>query len=182
MEAFFQLMTEYADPLRSLTAIGTLVLSVASIFIAVTTFRSQRKHNVNSVRPLAFLWLLDSEGEVSIMLQNNGVGPLLIDDVHVTTNSNGHMYGNLITPMPSLPGKLSYDYYIGVPAGWSIIPGSEIALFKFTGNENDELFVEYREKVREVLSGVNIEVQYRDIFKRKMPVYDRNLDWYARTK
>ncbi len=87
---------------------------------------------------------------------------------------------DIISWMPAPPDGISWDTFYDNLDGLSIPPNEEAVLIRLLGDVKDELFSGFRDEVRKVLRNLEIVVQYRDIYSRKMPTKEADLKWFGR--
>jgi len=66
------------------------------------------------------------------------------------------------------------------PEGYWLVPGDELVLLSLKGDDTDQGFVNVREKVRSILSGITVNVTFCDIYDKKHPVFQKSLSWFKR--
>lgn len=164
----------------SFIALGALVVSIASIVVAVRTLRHQRNHDVLSVRPLPMVSTTDYEECLSIALRNNGVGPMMIKDLHVECLKDTRPF--LREFMPELPEGLIWSTYAGKIEHYSLGASEEVVLLELKGKEGDHVFVTFRDECRRLLGNITVVVRYTDIYQTELPLFWQPLSWYSRAR
>jgi len=149
-----------------LSGLGTIL----AFFVAAFALWAQRKHNRLSVRPLAAVTCNDLEGKIAVTLNNNGTGPLIIDTFRIFRR--GEVVGDSL--YTQLPDWMTFRWYVGNVDGRSIAVGKSIELLIY-----DDPSETFQEQVRSTLSGLEIRVTYRDIYKKMQPPYTRPLKWFG---
>lgn len=157
---------ENADRLSGVGAILAFIVAVFALW-------AQRKHNRLSVRPLAAVTCNDLKDEIIVTLTNNGTGPLIINKLRIVRD--GKVLGDAL--YLQLPGWMTFRWYVGPVDGRSIAVGKSIDLLIY-----DDLSDAFREEARAILSGLEVQVNYSDIYKKRQPVYARSLKWLGEKK
>ena len=164
------------------TAIAALIVSVISIVIAIVNMTMQRAHNRKSVLPIGHLSVEDYENRISVRLQNNGVGPMIIEKVTVTRVSDGGQAKSAVIDfMPELPSGYLWSAFVGDIAGRAITAEGNITLVALEGEQREKRFITARTMTREALSGLTIKVEYKNIYGESMPPASRSLSWFGRS-
>lgn len=80
-----------------------------------------------------------------------------------------------------LADDIEWSDYVGNLTGYHLSPNQIINLIKFELTEGKDLWEEekYRDDLRETLSDMQIRIEYKDIYGKKMPTAIRNLDWFS---
>ncbi|OOQ57507.1 hypothetical protein BC343_14735 [Mucilaginibacter pedocola] len=152
----------------------TIILSVTAVLTTIYQAHIQRVHNVKSVTPLPQIDVVDKDRVLFIHVQNNGVGPMIVEKL--TFYKNGQEY-NSIQDCLEIDPK-SYDHIEIRPTNQKIvIPGSYLDVFskEFDESYTDEQIVFYRKE----LSLLHLKVEGRDVYDNRV-VIERNLHWFAR--
>jgi hypothetical protein len=169
------------DIVSAVTAVAALVVSTISIILAICNMAVQRTHNRKSVLPIAHVGVGDYEERIFVSLRNNGVGPMLVDEVVVTRcGANNDVKSSVIDFMPDLPGEMCWKNFVANLSGSALPADKELELLVLEGDPIDPEFIEAKEQVRIALSQLRIEVKYRNVYGERMPPTVRNLEWFAR--
>lgn len=85
MSELIRLLSENTDASNALAAVASAVAAFLSavvagfsLWVARSTLKHQRKHNVMSLRPVAEVTVGDWEETLRVTLRNNGAGPLAV--------------------------------------------------------------------------------------------------------
>ncbi|MFA6287461.1 MAG: hypothetical protein WC661_08755 [Opitutaceae bacterium] len=175
MEKLIQAIIDRPGEANAVIAFAALVTSLLSFYLTFRGLQLQKKHNFNTVKPIGWISLADYENLLSVKIQNNGVGPMLIKSVSVL--SGGQKKGSIIEWMPK---GIEWDTFIGVFEDRCLSAGQELTVIQLSGNADDPKFVALRDSCRVALGALTVEVAYRDIYDRKMPLARRPLDWFER--
>lgn len=149
------------SPWDIVISIISIVVAACSIIISLIFGLSQRRHNRNSVRPIAEIRTGNYYGHIFVNLENRGTGPLIIKKL-ICRNATEEKT-NLIDFMNDLP--ISFvTYKSGVLNGSTIAINKEFVLIelKYTNFNKCEA-----DEVKRRLSDITIEVEYTDIYGTK---------------
>lgn len=165
-----------------LTAIAAVVVSAISVILGVRASIKQMEHNRNSVRPVAAIRLGDYEHKLCVKFVNIGLGPLIVDELKVTSSS-GDSWSALIEAMPVLPDDITWTNFASDLDGQPIGAGEERFLIQLEFEEDDlPNYVKVAlEEVRRALMDLTVHIRYEDIYGVEMPLCERDLEWFGRT-
>ncbi|OOQ57512.1 hypothetical protein BC343_15085 [Mucilaginibacter pedocola] len=153
---------------------SSIVISVSALLATFYQAYQQRVHNVKSVKPLPQIDCTDRGRILFVRVQNNGVGPLIIQKL--TFYKNGQAYYNIQDSLEINPK--SYDGIPITPTTHKVlIPGRYLDVFskEFDESYTDEQMIFYRKQ----LSLLHLKVEGRDVYDNRV-VIERNLHWFAR--
>lgn len=133
----------------------------------------QRLHNEKSLKPLGQIDVGDRKKHLFVHIQNNGLGPLIIDKVSFTKEGKTL---ESITECLHLDPKSYWHISVKGIDKKVILPNSHLVVFdKNTENNNpDEI-----DDIRKQLSQITLKVSCRDIYDNKV-IFKRNLEWFSR--
>ena len=171
-------MRQFLDSILAATDWGAVTGVIALVFAAIS-LRVQRKHNRLSVKPIAIISAADYKDRISVYLQNQGTGPLIIKKLLFTDEDNGTS-SSLIEFFGAEFSNVVWRTFTGNIDGWAILPGEHKTLIELVGDPLDDNFAASRNRVRKVLAPVKVKVHYQDIYEKDMPVKTRTLDWFGR--
>jgi hypothetical protein len=160
------------------TAIAALFVSSVSIFIAIANFVMQRRHNRKSVLPIGHVSVGDYENHIFVSLRNDGVGPMIIESVAVSSGNPGEETRSAIIDF--MPEGISWTTFVGDVSGRALSAEKSIVLISLEGDAQDDAFVTVRQMVRRALSNLSIKVEYGNIYGKKMTPASRSLSWFRR--
>lgn len=185
MDALISLLKADANAANAFGALASaaaaflaLFVSCVSVWISVSSARSQRRHNELSVRPLAEVTVADYENSLRVKLRNNGSGPMIVLAVTVSDGSNAHE--SLIEWMPTLPKQRPWNTFTHALHRRTLQAGAEITLLELTEYENEANFSVCRKKVRAALAPLTVNVEYTDIYETVMRPCQKSLSWFGR--
>lgn len=159
-------------------AILALFVSCVSVWISISSARSQRRHNELSVRPLAEVTIADYENSLRVKLRNNGTGPMIVLAVTVSDGANAHE--SLIEWMPALPNGRPWTTFTHALRHRTLQAGAEIVLLELTEHKNEANFSACRDRIRAALAPLTVNVEYTDIYDAVMRPCRKQLSWFAR--
>lgn len=158
-----------------LTGISALCLSIYTAYL-------QRRHNYQSLSPIAQIRFYDYEDCIAVRIANAGLGPMTITSFIASDEGNSSK-SNLIDWMPPHPDGIVWDTYFEEMKGVTILPNDEAAVIRLKQNNIEATgFSEFRDAVRHALSHLHVEIEYQDVYKRNMPTCSRSLKWFGREK
>lgn len=185
MDALIALLKSDANAANAFGALASaaaaflaLFVSCVSVWISISTARSQRRHNELSVRPLAEITVADYEDSLRVKLRNNGSGPMIILAVTVSDGTNAHE--SLIEWMPALPHGRPWNTFTHALRRRTLQAGAEITLLELTEHENEANFSVCRDRVRAALAPLAVNVEYTDIYNAVMQPCQKPLSWFGR--
>lgn len=170
-------------------SVSSLFLSVVAVIISVITYRSQKEHNKNSVRPILNIVLGDYEDDLYVRVDNCGVGPAIISGTKCTCSYFDEVKSSncLVELMPHeavVQGKSrsstvnmhSFSDFVEDITGRTISPGNSITLLQIETLKKDQIFA-----FRNFLKDCCVEIEYTDIYNSKPWKCRRLLDFFGRT-
>ncbi len=171
------------------TSFFSLVLSVVAIIISINTYRSQKEHNKNSVRPILNIVLGDYEDDLYVRVDNNGVGPAIVSSINCTCSyfhelMSANSLVDLIPYKATVQGKNSgatanmhsFTDFVEDITGRTIPPGGSITLLRIENPKREQLLA-----FRNLLKKCSVEIGYTDIYSSKPWECKRSLDFFGRT-
>lgn len=165
------------------TAIAALFISFLSIVLTTLNLWMQRTHDRKSVLPIGHIVVGDYEEDIFVRLRNDGIGPLIIENVTVyRTDEQSDSKNSIIDFMPELPGKYAWTTFVRDVKGRALSPKDQLTLIELKGEPTYEDFEASKGIVRRVLSGLSVMVNCRNIYNERMPTISRQLDWFGRSQ
>ena len=134
----------------------------------------QRRHDEKSLKPLVQIDLIDRNMVIAVHVQNNGVGPLIID--MLTFIKNGVSHAN-IDDCLALDPKSYQRIPVAAFSQKVIVPGNYLEIFSMQCIENDT--DEKINNIKRQLAVLILKVDGRDIYNNKV-VAERDLNWFMR--
>lgn len=154
----------------------SLIISLLALLATFYQLYLQRVHNEKSLKPLVQINLTDDAGLIYVHIQNNGVGPFLVEKF--LFSKNGRVYSNIRDCL-----KLSPRFYQYIPINESVKkvvpPGTYLEVFskQFDGKVTDSEI----DDVRHQLAVLKLKVEGRDIYNNRI-VVERDFCWFERHK
>lgn len=180
MDDLVAFLTAKHDLVAAVSAVAALVVSTISILLAIFNMTTQRTHNRKSLMPIAHVRFGDYDNRIFVQLHNDGIGPMLIDNIVVSKNRGwSKKQASFLGLVPALPPGILWSTFVTDLSGRALSAGKDITILLLEGDPSDQKFLAARQSVRQALSDLQIVVKYRDIYGHKMPVTKRNLDWFA---
>jgi hypothetical protein len=157
-----------------LDGIIPVIVSIIALLATLYQLHLQRVHNERSLKPLPQIGLLDRDGSLHVRIENNGVGPLIIEKL---TFQKGKEEYTRIQDSLELNPK-SYDHLEINPSNKKIIlPGGFVDIFskQFMGMDDAIALENHREQ----LSKLKFKVEGKDIYNNKV-VVEKGFAWFTR--
>lgn len=149
------------------------IISLVALVLTCYQLYLQRVHNEKSLKPLGQIELGDTKKKLYVHIQNNGIGPLIVDNLIFI--KNGSQF-NSISDCLSLDPKSFLHTFIDNILKKVIQPNSQLAVFEknIENLPNEEI-----DQVRRQLAPITVKVNYRDIYDNKFS-FEKNLQWFSR--
>jgi hypothetical protein len=180
MDDLIAFLTAKHDLVAAVTAVAALVVSSISIILAIFNMTTQRTHNRKSLMPIAHVRLGDYENRLFVELHNDGIGPMLIDNIAVSKSRGwSKKHTSFMGLVPALPPGILWSTFVTDLSGRALSAGKDIVILLLEGDPSDQNFLAARQSVRQALADLQIVIKYHDIYGHKMPPTKRNLDWFA---
>jgi hypothetical protein len=180
MDDLVAFLTAKHDLVAAITAVAALIVSTISILLAIFNMTTQRTHNRKSLMPIAHVRLGDYESRLFVELHNDGIGPMVIDNIAVSKSRGwSKKQTSFLGLLPELPPGILWSTFVTDLSGRALSAGKDITILLLEGDPTDQKFLAARQSVRQALADLQIVVKYRDIYGHKMPAAKRNLDWFA---
>ena len=151
-----------------------IVISLLALLATFYQLHLQRAHNEKSLQPLAQIDLLDREKLLHVRIQNNGVGPLIIEKL--TFSKDGKSYSSIKDCLELSPR--TYQHLSTVEsANKVLLPGAYLEIFSTLFEEGDT--DEEMDRARNQLAVLRLRMEGRDIYNNKVTA-ERDLHWFVR--
>jgi hypothetical protein len=162
-------------------SLGSLATSIVAIALTLSTIKSQKIHNVRSVKPIGYITVGDHENEIYVSVINKGIWPLIIKNC--TVSIGGKTYENLIDCIPEEIRK-SFVWGVGVYKIQSraLLPSDRVHLIHLPFDDINNIFDEadlLKERLRNFMQHVSITILYTDVYDN-IYTTSRTLDWFGR--
>lgn len=177
-------MMTYADAilimLQLATAVASIVVAAWVGHYVVQSQKDQREHNRLSVRPMVHSWFNESQkdGEISLMIENNGVGPAIIDKLSIVDLTDGsecpidrRAVTDLVMARLGKRHQWNVRTTIKAPASpYTLATGTSLELVRIVIEDDvEEFFFHYSNNVRRDLS---LLITYRSIYGEEFTHWD----------
>ncbi|HVW96132.1 MAG TPA: hypothetical protein VHA56_09210 [Mucilaginibacter sp.] len=152
----------------------SLFLSLLALLATYYQAHLQRVHNGKSVKPLIQITLTDDKGLIFIHIQNNGLGPAIVE--RLTFIKNGQVYHDIKDSLTLNPSHYQH-IVVNEAVNKVILPGTYLEVFSKqfdVATENVEL-----DTIRNELATIKLTVEGRDIYDKKIET-ERDLIWFLR--
>jgi hypothetical protein len=180
-----RLLSDHKDVANVLAAAASAVAAFLSavvagfaFWVARSTLKHQRKHNVLSLRPIAEVTVGDWETKLRVTLKNNGAGPLVV--TRLVAGNGGEVRASLLDWMPDLPEGVYWSNFAGNIDGRSLSPDRAIVLLELDGDATDRTFAVFRDHARAALHPLTLNVEYTDVYDSCLHPYRKSLEWFGR--
>jgi hypothetical protein len=151
----------------------TLTLSILALLATFYQLYLQRIHNEKSVKPLLQIDLGDHKTQLFVRVQNNGLGPLIVDRLVFTKEGRKFF---CLEDCLDLDPKSYMRVAVSETVSKVIVPGSYLTVFE----KNIENLTEAEaDQIRDILSAISMRVMGKDIYDNRI-VLERDLDWFSR--
>ena len=134
----------------------------------------QRVHNEKSLIALPQINVFDQKGKIAVALQNNGVGPLIVDQLYFYKNDDA---------FPVIKDVLNLDprTYLSISIDESVkkvlLPGNSLEIF--STQYSDDYPEENVATIRQELAQLRVKATGRDIYNNIVTA-ERGLAWFQR--
>jgi hypothetical protein len=177
-----QLMIDYfkANPAVLIASLALLV-SAFSATLSFFSFRLNRRHNINSVKPIIHIGQWDYEDNIYVTLVNQGTGVAIVKQLLVHNGLKGTKT-NIYEWLPKkLPKGMDYKHYWTPYRPSAVPPGETIKLIELPIVMDNREQAQWREQIRAILGKLTVQVVYEDIYKNKMDDARYELTHFLRT-
>jgi hypothetical protein len=161
-------------------AISALFISVFGAIITYLTFKNQRIHNIKMIKPILQIGQWDYENKTYIELRNDGLGPAMVDKIKVNKKKKSKTCIYHWLP-EKLPGEMNYKNYLTGHENFVIKANDSIALIEIPIDPDNKEQIKYREKIRKIISELEIRIVYSDLYGNKMKTLDKEF-WVFKRK
>ncbi|MGD1892640.1 MAG: hypothetical protein ACFB15_18875 [Cyclobacteriaceae bacterium] len=145
-----------------------------ALLVTIYELHLQRRHNEKSLQPIAQIAITDRGKLLSVHIENNGVGPLIVEKLAFT--KDGKHYTNIEDCLDLDPR--SYQHIsVSESDKKVILPGSYDEVFSMEFGEAD--MDKEMDNVRKQLAVFMLRIDGRDIYDNKVTV-KRDLQWFIR--
>lgn len=167
---FLNWLSSNKDIITVVISMFALLISTISIIFSAVSIHNQIIHNKNSVLPLCEINPLDYENKLAISIHNNGTGPLII--IKLSCYYKDRCEDALINLFPQIDQY--WNTFTGPLNGETIPVNGKRVLIDISPKDEKT-----KQKIRDILSKVKIEVKYRDIYNTEFS-YSKSMDFFKR--
>jgi hypothetical protein len=150
-----------------------IIISLLALLATFYQLYLQRHHNEKSLKPLGQIEVYDRKKHIYVHIQNNGLGPMIIDKVVFIKDSIKY---ETITKCIDLDPKSYWHVSVNTTYKKVILPNTHLIVFD-TNTESHS--PEEIETIRKQLSPITLKVSCRDIYDNEFS-FERNLEWFSR--
>ncbi|PAW93174.1 hypothetical protein CKK33_06565 [Mucilaginibacter sp. MD40] len=150
-----------------------LALSIVALLATFYQLYLQRVHNEKSVKPLIQIDLTDQNGLLYVHMQNNGLGPVILEKLVFT--KDGKIYTDITQCVELNPKEYQR---VTISGSVKVVPPGEY-LEVFSKQFGEDISVSVIDDVRHQLADLKLTVIGRDIYDHKITT-ERDLSWFAR--
>ena len=163
----------------AIMATGAMIISTLSFIITMKFNKRQIEHNRNCLKPICSIGLTNYENFISVRIENNGMGPLIIKSIKCVNESTGESTdeGSLYKLLPEeLQRKNFHRILIRLGMSSSISVNGKKYLLSISLEDE-----ETRRLLRECLKDITVSVEYTDIYNSKFERVERKLTLFGLT-
>lgn len=177
-EDLLQYLIGHPDFAIALATVVSALTAALAVAVSIWALWVQRRHNKISVRPIPEVSMGDGINSISVVLSNNGVGPLVIRRMRVSKGQESRE--NIIDWMKEYMPEMDWTSFASIPPDRTIKPNGEVTLIELTEEPDEQGFVTLRDMARAKLSQLVVTVEYTDAYGTPFTPCVRPLDWFAR--
>lgn len=151
-----------------------IAISLLALLATFYELYLQRIHNEKSLRPLPQIVLGDQSSEISVRLNNHGLGPMIVEAISFMKEEQRYA---TITDCIDFEPRSYMHTAIYDNREKIVLPGQSLDIFatEFSGPKDQALL----DEVRKQLSRLALEVRGRDIYDKKFAL-GRDFSWFSR--
>jgi hypothetical protein len=178
MQSLLDLLRQEKDLANAVAAIASAATALVAVVVSLWALHVQRRHNILSIRPIPEVTVADYEGSLRVKLRNNGTGPMLVTSLQVFGKDG--VKPSIIEWMPSLPGGRMWNHFSMALENRTFQPDGAIPLLELTSEQLEPTFAHCRDLTRAELRNLRVVVHYTDIYRSRLPTYEKSLAWFGR--
>lgn len=153
-----------------------LVIASTAIIVTLYTLYNQRRHNKLSFKPIPVIVTYNYLNVIRVKIWNKGTGPLIIKSFKVKGKNN------LIELMTPQIMRLTFVEFIKDLKGRAISPNDSLNIFEFKVRADKKnipipKYVKNIQDIRVLINGLEIHIEYEDIYGTKMSYKSEPLDF-----
>lgn len=162
---------------KTIVATCAVFVSFVSLMSSIYFSLKAREHNRRSVLPMPYILQPDYDDRIAVVVQNNGTGPMILQKAQARTDNR---VGHLMDLIPPIPRHMHFKNFNRIVQERPIRPGDHVDLINLEINPNEDAAADYRDKLREALGDMTLELTYTDVYRSRFRVYSYKLDWFHR--
>ena len=156
-----------------------MIVAAVSTYYAYLTFKTQREHNIKSVRPILHVGQYDYENRLRVDLVNQGLGPAQIRSI-VVQKGMAEKTAILHWLPTKLPNGMNYKEYLTSHKNWTLRAGERVEMIEIPCDHTIPKQREVREELRKELCQLTVRIEYEDLYGNKMPALSSMLSLFSR--
>ncbi len=164
---------------NSVVAVSSIIIAVLSLIVSVRALYLQNEHERKSVMPIGWINLANYKNKIEIAIMNNGIGPMIIDDITTLNRVTGEKKGCLIDWFSNCNHGIVFDTYHTNLGKHAIKAGSKIALLRYSVDTSVTNEIEKAQFIRDKLKNLTLEICFHDIYDKSYNI-KKDLDWFGR--
>lgn len=166
--------------------IATVAISIVAVIFTWRALYIQKKHNITSIKPIGKIRIGDYESDIHISIDNNGIGPLLLQKVYLN-DTEIKPDGTLVECIPEdKRNNIIWNNFSGNYINRVIPAGQNLVLIRWTpesdSEKNDIELAETRHNLRITFKDWNIKIEYTNIYESQTFVDELKLLWFGRNE
>jgi hypothetical protein len=150
-----------------------ITLSILALLATFYQLYLQRIHNEKSVKPLVQIDLWDRKTLMYVRVQNNGLGPFILDELIFTKDNK--QYSSLEDCL-GLDPKSYMRVSVSKTSPKVIMPNAHLTVFE---KNTENLTKADVDQIRDRLSSISLRVVGKDIYTNRI-VFERDFNWFSR--
>ena len=165
---------------KELSAIGTLLISLAAFIVSVFSLETQRKYQEIAVRPIPRVYVGDYVDSISVGIKNPGVGPLIIRSFQVDSGAGYEDVNLLLDVLPSAPEGVIWGDFSSISSD-TVVPAREYKrLLLFNIYTDQQQYQDFAKNLRYALGKLKIKVTGTDVYESQVFEFETDLSWFHR--
>ena len=140
--------------------ITTAFLALGTITFAALDMAFQRSHSRKSIRPFCNVHKNITRSDISIRVQNAGLGPMIIKKLVLLKNPTDSLE-NAVQLTEAFGSTLNYTLFIHDTDGYVLAPNQEADLLQFSPSSKDKNAMSV---LKDQLSSFTLLIQYADVY------------------
>ncbi len=140
--------------------ITTAIMALGAITFSALSMAFQRSHSRKSVRPFCNIHTCITDTEISVSIQNAGMGPMLIQKIALMKSQDDLIRSGI--PLEAVfPSELKCDVFVHDTDAYVLAPLFEVKLFRCSFGTSDDGAMSL---LRSKLGGHFLCIEYADVY------------------